>query len=57
MKLLSEYCEGTKSAKVYAKKFGGYQIILIDSYEQTLEDRFADTEDDAEDIAEDWVSR
>jgi hypothetical protein len=57
MKLLSEYCEGTKSAKVYVKKFGGYQIILIDSYEQTLEDRFADTEEDAEDIAEDWVSR
>jgi hypothetical protein len=55
MKLLSEYCEGTKTAQVYDMKFGGYRIVMIDSYFGTKTEEIAETEQDAEDIAEEWV--
>jgi hypothetical protein len=55
MKLLSEYIEGTKTAQVYARTFGGYRVVMIDSYFETQDEAFAESEQAAEDIAEEWV--
>jgi len=55
MKLLSEYIEGSKTAQVYDMKFGGYRVVMIDSYFGTKTEEIAETEQDAEDIAEEWV--
>jgi hypothetical protein len=55
MKLLSEYIEGAKTAQVYARTFGGYRVVMIDSYFETQDEAFTESEQAAEDIAEEWV--
>lgn len=57
MKLLSEYQEGTKTAQIYVRTFGGFRVVMIDSYFETQKEAFADTENEAENIAEDWVAQ
>ena len=57
MEFLSEYIDGTRTAHVYQRTFGGYRIVLIDSYFETQEEKYVGTEQEAENIAEDWVLR
>jgi hypothetical protein len=57
MKLLSEYFEGTKTAQVYARTFGGYRVVMIDSYFETQDETFTESEQAAEDIAKEWISK
>jgi hypothetical protein len=52
---LSQYINGTRTATVYARTNGGYRIVMIDSYFETEGVTFARTEDEADNIAEDWV--
>jgi hypothetical protein len=53
--LVSEFVEGTKSAQVYSRTEGGYRIVMIDSYFEVTYDTFTKTEEEAENLAEDWV--
>lgn len=52
---ISQYINGTKTATVYARTMGGYRIVMIDAYFETESVTFAPTEQEAENIAEDWV--
>jgi len=53
--LVSEFVEGTKSAQVHSLAEGGYRIVMIDSYFEVTYDTFTKTEEEAENLAEDWV--
>ena len=56
MEFLSEYVSGTKTVHIYPRTFGGYRIVLIDSYFETQDEKYADYLYEAEIIAENWVS-
>jgi hypothetical protein len=57
MEFLSEYVDGTRTAHIYPRTYGGYRIVLLDSYFETQEEKYASTEQEAETIAEDWVMK
>ena len=54
MMIISEYEQGTRTATVYSRG-SGYRIVLLDSYFETQNEKYADTLSDAENIAEDWI--
>ena len=56
MEFLSEYVDGTKTAHIYPRTLGGYRIVLLDAYFETQEEKYAKTIQEAEFIAENWVS-
>jgi hypothetical protein len=54
---LSQYINGTRTATVYARTHGGYRIVMIDSYFETEAVQFTQTEEEADNLAEDWVMK
>ena len=52
--IISEYQEGVRTATVY-RRDNGFRIVLLDSYFETQDEKYANTIDEAEDIAENWV--
>ena len=57
MLTLSEYQEGLRNARVYLTQNGQFGVVVYDAETDHEEFRSFDTENDADDFAEDWVTR
>lgn len=57
MPILSEYQDGLRNAKVYKTTSGDYGVIVYDGDTDYNGFECFDTEDLAEEYAEDWVLR
>lgn len=54
MKVISEYSEGNRIAKVIPRTLGGYRVWLYDIMTEQQDERYFDDKSDAEDIARKW---
>lgn len=57
MPILSNYQEGYRNAKVYKTTNGEYGVILYDATDDYNAFSSFESEEDAENFAEDWVMR
>jgi len=57
MLTLSEYQEGLRNARVYLTQTGQFGVVVYDGNTDYEDFRSFDTEDDADDFAEDWVTK
>lgn len=57
MKELSGYMEGPRIAKVYPRTLGGYRVWLYDTLTEFQDEKFFNSEQEADDAAENWVLR
>jgi len=55
MKILSNYQEGTRNAKVYKTQDGKYGVLIYDAQDDYNGFDTFPSEEDAECFAEDWV--
>lgn len=53
--MLSEFVNGTKTSQVYLRAEFGYRIVMTNSSITVTYDAYTKTEDEAEQLAEDWV--
>jgi len=55
--ITSEYFseDRIKHAMVFSRTFGGFRVVLIDSYFESQDEKMFDHQETAEEFAEDWV--
>lgn len=56
-KVISEYYseDGLKHAMVISRTYGGYRLVMIDSYFETENELMFNHQEAAEEYAENWV--
>jgi hypothetical protein len=57
MKILSEYQEGTRNARIYKTQNGDYGVVVYDSQDDYNGFDSFDFLETAENFAEDWVNK
>ncbi len=52
---LHTFVEGNRTARVYTRGKNSYRVFVLDSYTEFQDEKYFDSEEDAEVFAEDWV--